>query len=351
MRKHSGAFSLKKRYLLTAFGLVLVVAVIGVAYKVIHDWEFKDDMPSQTRQPGKSLADDSDQEDRPMIYFNDSWYVLRKDLETVLMMGLDKYDEDLNDKAVYRNNQQTDFMMLLVMDGKAKTYTAIHINRDTMTRIPTLSVDGKFAGYIDAQLTLAHTYGSGKADSCENAVRAVSEFLYGMEIDHYITITMDAVQILNDSVGGVTVTLEDDFTFLDPRMETGSTVTLHGSEALGYVRARGALEDSTNLSRMKRQRQFLDSLYTKWQTASEEDSGFAMKTLLGINDYMSSDCTLQQLSDISEQLKDYEFIGIQDIPGEAVKGEKYMEYYADDAALSEMLVGIFYEPKKTGLFS
>ena len=286
-----------------------------------------------------------------MIYYNDGWYALRNDLETVLLLGIDKYEDNLNDKAVYRNTQQTDFMMLLVMDKKGESFSAIHLNRDTMTRIPTLSVDGKFAGYVDGQLTLAHTYGSGGADSCKNTVRAVSEFLYSMEIDHYISLTMDAVKKLNDAVGGVTVTLEEDFTFVNPRMTAGSTVTLQGEEALSFVRSRAAMEDSSNLSRMKRQQTYLNALYAKLQDTDDTDSGFFMKTLLDINDYMTSDCTIQQLNDIVERLRESEFNGIEETPGEAKKGAEFMEFYADETALSDLIVRLFYEPTKAKPYS
>ena len=286
-----------------------------------------------------------------MIYFNDGWYMLRDDLDTLLLMGVDKYEAEINDKSVYRNQQQTDFMILLIMDKKRNSYSAIHLNRDTMTKIPTLSVDGKFAGYVDGQLTLAHTYGSGGTDSCKNTVRAVSEFLYGISVDHYISLTMDAVASVNDAVGGVTVTLEDDFSFVDPGMTEGSTVTLQGKEALAYVRSRGAMEDSSNLARMQRQQTYLNALYGELQSKEETDSGFMMKALLDINDYMTSDCTIQQLSEIAEQIKSYEFKGIENTPGEAQKGEQYMEFYADEDALKELLVRVFYEPKKQSIFS
>ena len=37
-----------------------------------------------------------------------------------------------------------------------------------------------------------------------------------MKIDHYMTLTMDAVGILNDLAGGVTLEVLDDMTELDP---------------------------------------------------------------------------------------------------------------------------------------
>mgnify|MGYP000585160404 FL=1 len=68
---------------------------------------------------------------------------------------------------------------------------------------------------------------------------------------------MDAVPILNDLLGGVEVTVLDDFSGIDDTLIKGETVTLHGDHALTYVRERYGLEDSSNSTRMVRQRQYM----------------------------------------------------------------------------------------------
>ena len=344
MRRRFGVFSLKKLHILIVLVVILIVVFFFVAYKLLYNWEFSDDHTTSASQPKETLAADSALEERPMISYNGGWYALREDLETLLLLGVDKYEKELSDQTVYRNQQQTDFVMLLVMDKKQNSYTAIHLNRDTMTKIPILSVNGMVVGYENAQLTLAHTYGSGGADSCRNSVRAVSEFLYGIDVKHYIALTMDAVAVLNDAVGGVTVTLEDDFSFLDPEMTAGKTVTLKGNEALAYVRARGEMEDSSNLARMKRQQTYLYALYGALQSKAGTDSEFLLETIVKISEHMVSDCTVEQLNDIAELTKNSEFLGIENTPGEAMKGERFMEFYADDNALSELVIELFYEP-------
>ena len=47
--------------------------------------------------------------------------------------------------------------------------------------------------------------------SCENTVDAVSNMLYGIRIEGYISLNMDSIKILNHLAGGVPVTIEDDF--------------------------------------------------------------------------------------------------------------------------------------------
>ena len=44
-----------------------------------------------------------------------------------------------------------------------------------------------------------------------------------------------AIAALNDLLGGVTVTLQDDFTMADPAMQAGATITLTGEQAVTLV--------------------------------------------------------------------------------------------------------------------
>lgn len=51
----------------------------------------------------------------------------------------------------------------------------------------------------------------------ENTVDAVSTLRKGQKIDGYAMINMSAIQVVNDMVGGVTVTIEGDFSERDKR--------------------------------------------------------------------------------------------------------------------------------------
>ena len=194
------------------------------------------------------------------IYYDNQWYRLKDNLETVLIMGEDKFEAG-EDDADYVNTRQTDFLLLLILDKTNQSSQILQLNRDTMTDIESYGVAGKSTGTFTGQLALAHTYDTGGKDSCRNTVKAVSNLLYGVSIDHYLSLTMDAVPIINDAVGGVTVTVLDDMTSADPALEKGAEVTLQGKQALTYVRTRRGLDDSTNLHRMERQRQYMGELY------------------------------------------------------------------------------------------
>lgn len=315
--------------------VVLMISVVGTGLFAIKQWE-------------RSRFDDStaiEDEDEPLtVNYDGQWYRLNDRLETVLVMGLDKFTEQISTEQALTNHQQADFLLLMILDKEKKTCTPLHINRDTMAEIHRLGLNGESTGSFFGQLALAHTYGSGQKDSCRNTVKAVSDFLYEVPVNYYISLTMDAVGVLNDLVGGVTVTVMDDFSGIDDSLVYGQEVTLKGAQALTYVRARSGLQDSTNIHRMERQRQYLQALFEQCAAKVRSDDLFLVDAMVAIGDAMVTDCTDTKLQDFFEKLSDYQIASIQTIQGESVLGEQFMEFYADEAALKKQVIDLFFLP-------
>lgn len=335
-------FRVDVRVLKGTAAILAVVLVLLAGMLLLQRWENTQDAPVSSSGEASSVEADAPVDGREITYYNGTAYAKKEDLETVLLLGVDKFEGETPEG--YVNNQQTDFLLLLVMDKENETCTPIQLNRDTMTEIQILGVTGEPAGTFTGQLALAHTYGSGEEDSCENTVLAVSNLLYGMEIDHYVSLTMDGVALLNDLVGGVTVEVLDDFSGIDDSLVQGETVTLQGQQALTYVRSRGGLEDSSNLHRMERQRQYLSALQQQLKAAVQQEDGFTLDALLQLNEYMVSDCTVNQLSDLGDSLAAYQVSDILTTPGDAQEGEEFMEFTVDEAALQQLVMDVFYEP-------
>ncbi len=314
--------------------LLLYLLLCTLFFSLLAKWEAKH---------GTVEVSESDEPDDGRIYLDGTWYVPNEDLEVTLLIGLDKYESQSGGES-YNNNQRADFLMLLLMDKRSETCRALHLNRDTMTEITVLGVRGEKAGTIRGQLALAHTYGDGGKKSCRNTVDAVSNLLYGIEIDHYIALTMDAVPVINDLAGGVTLTVLNDMTSVSPKLQEGATVTLTGDLALAYVRSRYGLEDSSNLSRMERQRQYLTELRSSLSAKMASNNNFLLDVMEQTAPYMTSDCTANQLSRMYERWGLYADGGIRTIEGEAKTGDEYMEFYPDEAALKKLVVDLFYFP-------
>ena len=315
--------------------ILSVAIVLSASLLLIHKWD---------KRHG-SLWENLDNDNRQTIRYNEQWYVLRDELETVLVMGLDKFETDESLDS-YNNSMQADFLMLMVLDKDNDSVTALHLNRDAMAQIDILGLDGETVGTFNGQLALAHTYGSGGKDSCKNTVKAVSNFLYEVPIDHYISVTMDAVQTLNDLVGGVKVEVLDDFTGIDESLKKGEEVTLRGQQALTYVRTRKDLEDSSNAHRMKRQQQYMTALYQRIGESVEQDEGFITDAAVKLADYMVSDCTVNQLERIADFIAENKVGEIRTVEGESKLGEKFIEFYPDEASLQALIIEMFFEPKK-----
>ena len=335
-------FRVDVRVLKGAAAILAAVLVLLAGMLLLQRWENAQDAPVSSSGEASSVEAGAPVDGREITYYNGTAYARREDLETVLLLGVDKFEGETPEG--YINNQQADFLLLLVMDKENETCTPIQLNRDTMTQIQILGVTGEPAGTFTGQLALAHTYGSGEEDSCVNTVLAVSNLLYGMEIDHYVSLTMDGVALLNDLVGGVTVEVLDDFSGIDDSLVQGETVTLKGQQALTYVRSRGGLEDSSNLHRMERQRQYLSALQQQLKAAVQQEDGFTLDALLQLNEYMVSDCTVEQLSALADNMAHYQVSDILTTPGDAQEGEEYMEFTVDEYALQQMVMDVFYEP-------
>ena len=335
-------FRVDVRVLKGTAAILAVVLVLLAGMLLLQRWENTQDAPVSSSGEASSVEAGAPVDGREITYYNGTAYAKREDLETVLLLGVDKFEGETPEG--YVNNQQADFLLLLVMDKQNETCTPIQLNRDTMTQIQILGVTGEPAGTFTGQLALAHTYGSGEEDSCENTVLAVSNLLYGMEIDHYVSLTMDGVALLNDLVGGVTVEVLDDFSGIDDSLVQGEAVTLKGQQALTYVRSRGGLEDSSNLHRMERQRQYLAALQQQLKAAVQQEDGFTLDALLQLNEYMVSDCTVNQLSELGDSLATYQVSDILTTQGEAQPGEEFMEFTVDEAALQQLVMDVFYEP-------
>ena len=158
----------------------------------------------------------------------------KTNLESYLFLGIDTLGRAEGTQS-YVAGGQADAQILLVVDHTARTWQMLQINRDSMVQVPVLSMMGTVPYTIRQQIALAHAYGNGREQSCENNVRAVSMLLGDQPIDGYLSMTMGGVGVLVDLLGGVTLTLGSDLSAVDPALTQGATVTLNGEQALAYV--------------------------------------------------------------------------------------------------------------------
>lgn len=275
------------------------------------------------------------------IYRDGVPYFPRQDLTVVLLMGIDE-SGPVQASESYNNTGEADMVSLVICDEKNQQIQLLNLNRDTMLEIPVLGLGGQQAGSYTGQLALAHTYGSGLEDSCENVKTAVANFLGGITVDYYFSMNMDAIAILNDAVGGVRVTVTDDFSQIDPEISLGEHV-LMGEQAIRFVQSRKGLGDQLNLSRLERQNVYLEGFLRALREQNRDT--FILSVYEQISPYVITDCSVNTLSGIMQRCGEYAIGGVYSLEGENVLGETYYEFYPDEKKLDDLVLRLFYAPK------
>lgn len=281
----------------------------------------------------------------PTVEIDGVTYEQKMNLTSLLMIGIDKKSTD--EIKGYRDGGQSDFLLLLVLDHKGKTIRQLQIDRDTMTAVNVLGLFGNDAGSRVMQICLSHGYGMDRQERCKNSLRAVQGLLGCPDIDLYVEVPLDAIAALNDLLGGVTVTLADDFTATDPAMTEGATLTLTGEQAMTFVRRRMDVADGTNEARMTRQRVFMDAAVPLIRERIEESSGFVTTMLDELSPYITTNMARGRMINEINRAYHYEVEPVQYLAGEHNIGEDgFMEFHADEQSIVDFVLDAFYTKRE-----
>ena len=278
------------------------------------------------------------------IVRDDKEYFPRQNITTVLVLGIDRTGP-VEDSGSYQNPGAADLALILAFDQTDGTCDVLQFNRDSMVEMPVLGVGGKPAGTAFGQLALCYTYGSGLEDSCENAKETISRLLYGLQIDYYVAMHMDAIPIFNDAVGGVTVEITEDFSQVDSSIPMG-TVTLLGDQAVTFVRSRKGVGDQLNLSRIDRQQAYAQGFIAAFKAKQAKGTKFLMDAYEAASPYLITNCSPAAISAMVERYGNYKLDRILTPPGENILGEQYYEFHIDEKALDKMILELFYAEKE-----
>lgn len=288
--------------------------------------------------------------DPDVIWYNGKAYRYNHDLVTMLVMGIDQESDTIEEKDdVSGESGQADTIFLMVMDKSKDEIKMISISRDTMTQIKTFDYKGNYLGKSKNHLGLAYSFGDGKVTSCQYMVDAVSNLFYGMPINGYVALNMNAVAMINDAVGGVTVTVPEDMTQVDPSFAEGAAVTLTGDQALKFTRYRDTEKDFSNNSRMERQKQYLVNFMGQAVKAMKADMGLPVSLYQSLTDDMVTNLSLDRSVYLATEAMDMHFTadGIVSLKAKSKKGSVYDEVYVDDDALYDLIIQTFYTEEQS----
>jgi LCP family protein required for cell wall assembly len=278
------------------------------------------------------------------LEYDGKTYIQRSGLTTVLLMGVDKKEgEQLRG---FRQGGQADFLLLLVIDDGRKVIHQLQIDRDTMTDVITLGVLGNELGTRNMQICLSHGFGQTERACCKHTIAAVENLLPGIDIDLYMAMDLNAIGVLNDALGGVTVTLGDDFTAYDPEMAKGKEMTLNGDQAELFVRYRLGVGDGTNESRMKRQRAYMSAASDVLVDRLRQDTGFIGTLYDALDGVITTNITRNRVLNEANRAYKYDVRPVETLSGEYRIGEDgFMEFHADEDAAFAWVVETCYQPK------
>ena len=304
------------------------------------DTDAADDTDSTT-----TASNSNSSKKTPELTLGKKKYKLRKNMEIVLIMGIDDRGTIANDGNTIHASQ-ADVLYVYAIDHNKKTIQTLQINRDTMASVREIFGHGFDDEFSNMQICLAHSYGKNEKARCLNTVEAVKKMLSNTPIDHYASIKMEGIAVLNNQVGGVTVKIPAGLEKLDPAFKEGATVTLNGKQAELFVRSRMALADDHNTERMKRQEIFMKAWKTQALSKMNSDSGFAAKMIIALSDNMYSDMSASKLSNLASSLKGYKDLGTVTPAGktlEATNGRQYREFHVNKDDLKKKVIELFYE--------
>lgn len=265
-------------------------------------------------------------------------------MKAILCMGVDR-DERLTETEDHGKAGQADSVFLAAWDTARNHLTLLMIPRDSMTELTPVNRDGTLREEELDHITLAFSYGDGSHESCENMVREVSEMFFDFPIDHYIAVDLGIVDLLNDAVGGVTVTVPAGMEAIDPEFQEGSQVTLQGEQAEAFVRYRDITKDHSALFRIFRGQEFITGFFEAAQEMAKKDSQTVPKLFELAEDHMLTDMGKDQYMKMAADLVADGSLTKEDfkvLPGNAIVTETYDEYRVDETGMVKVLLELFY---------
>ena len=185
-----GRRTISRRDLLKAAGAIVAAgAALGGGAFALGRWE---DGQDQADAPDSyATGDHRTEAEQREILWQGKTYRRRTGIESYLFLGIDEMGPAVGTQS-YIAGGQADAQMLLVLDDERRTWQILQINRDSMVQVPVISMMGTVPYTIRQQIALAHAYGNGREQSCENNVKAVSMMLEDQPIDGYFSLNMGA---------------------------------------------------------------------------------------------------------------------------------------------------------------
>jgi anionic cell wall polymer biosynthesis LytR-Cps2A-Psr (LCP) family protein len=151
--------------------------------------------------------------------------------------------------------------------------------------------------------------------------------------------------MLNDAVGGVTVTIPTEgMETTDPAFIKGTQVTLQGEQAERFIRFRDTSEDNSALYRMDQHEEYILQFFQALKKKSREDSQIVTHLFDLIQDYMVTDMNKADYLKIGADALTGGLTSadILTLPGNGRAGGQFDEFYVDYNNAIPLILKLFY---------
>lgn len=282
--------------------------------------------------------------DQNIIVHNGKQYLYNENMCNILLLGI---DSDLTPNEATDSHDQADVLLLGALDLQTNQMTLIYIPRDIVCNFEVPNENGDGTSTLNAHLALAYAYGGGRHESCRVTCDAVSNIFYGLPIHGYGAYYMQGISALNDAVGGVTVTILDDYPFPAigfPEMIAGREVTLNGEQAVAYIRSRLETQANANELRILRQKQYMLALLSQAKNAVIDNPLSLMDIYSSVQSYVLTDLDLSRITYLAAKALSMDFSGdIISLTGELSLDEQNRAVLTlDQESLYSLMLDVFY---------
>ncbi len=279
--------------------------------------------------------DDTDWEG--VIQYEGQSYKKNKDIITILFLGID--DKGNKNLSTIGNGGRSDAMILFLVNKAEETVKMLEISRDTMVEADVYDNNGRHLNTARMHINMQYAYGDSGKKSCQITKNTVSRLLYGTEVKHHFALTIAGMRAVTEALGGITLTMPEDYSMIDPEYTKGAVVTLDGDAVEHFVRYRDTKQFGSNEARMERQNWFLLELFRQMKNRKDEIGTDVL--LDAAEPYLETDLDVNMI----QKLSNYEFSEeTEKVPGKLEEGSTHDEYYVDEEALQALLVDLFYLP-------
>ncbi|MCQ2467825.1 MAG: LCP family protein [Clostridia bacterium] len=269
------------------------------------------------------------------IMYDGKTYKLRDNITTVLFMGIDS-DVDVEVNEIAGGGGRADTILLFILDEENKKIDILEISRDTMVDVDVYNFERDLLFTGNMQICMQYSFSDSSRRSCMLMKNKVSDLLYSTKIDNYCSLTVNGMVAIVEEMGGITITFDEDYSYINEAYVAGATVTLDGEAVNKFVRYRDTDEVGSNNERMERQAWFLKELFSQM---SSSGSANLVNLYDAADNHLCTDLGVDELKELSS----YSLGTITKAPGTSVQGEFHDEYYVDEEGLREVLISLLYE--------